>query len=326
MAKAIKGCMNPECIANQKKRNFRSNNNFCPICGQELVFVCKDCRMKLADNTRRYCVRCENKHKDDREQLGKVVIEKIGEEAKAVGVLAVNAGSKAGKVAGDVAEDIKEGTEKLYEMAKDFINKKTLQIPKEYKRIKAKAPDLGFPSKDTEMYGFNNGNYSALIIKAIVPEKVSMPFNDTQVIIDDWHENMPENVGLIEVNNGLTQKGNPYVYFIMKHSVLEDGFPCGNEYTMNINVKIDDTIFFINSSFKEEGTTGVRDSAVYATYRRENPKLSNPMEGWSKDPYDPNFKKGFLMNLSEIKELDATFPEHPLSKAREFVRFVIENN
>ena len=118
MAKAVKGCMNPECVANQKKTSFSLSNDYCPKCGQKLSYVCKDCRMELDDDTRRYCVRCENIRRDNREQLGKVVLGKIGEGAKAVGDFAVDAGKKTAAFVGDVADDIKEKTEQLAEARK----------------------------------------------------------------------------------------------------------------------------------------------------------------------------------------------------------------
>ena len=50
------------------------------------------------------------------------------------------------------------------------------------------------------------------------------------------------------------------------------------------------------------------------------------MDGWFKDPYDKNYKKGILMNLSENMEYDAMFPQHPLSETRNFIKYIIENN
>ncbi len=67
----VKGCINQECKASKKKTFFDKKNNFCPLCGKELVFVCKNkkCYTQLADNTKKpYCVRClaERKEKTDK--------------------------------------------------------------------------------------------------------------------------------------------------------------------------------------------------------------------------------------------------------------------
>lgn len=112
MAKAIKGCMNSECIANQKRMNFSLSNDYCPKCGQKLSYVCKDCRMELDDDTKRYCIRCMNKRRDKREQPIKVFMEVIGEGTKVVGDFAVDASKKSADFVGDVAGDIKEKLEK----------------------------------------------------------------------------------------------------------------------------------------------------------------------------------------------------------------------
>lgn len=48
--------------------------------------------------------------------------------------------------------------------------------------------------------------------------------------------------------------------------------------------------------------------------------------GWFKDPYDPDWKMGFLMNTSENRMFDDAFPEHPLSMLRSLVSFIADNN
>ena len=34
----------------------------------------------------------------------------------------------------------------------------------------------------------------------------------------------------------------------------------------------------------------------------------DPFAGWMRDPYDENWKKGALMNMSELEEFDPYFP------------------
>ena len=109
--------------------------------------------------------------------------------------------------------------------------------------------------------------------------------------------------------------------------VAENDLPRGVEYTLNINVRMDNSIQFINGSFAEEGMTGARDSIVLAMYSKaKNLSLEDTMKEWFRDPYDPEFKSGFLMNISEKPELDEQFPNHPLSEARALVKFIVENN
>lgn len=139
---------------------------------------------------------------------------------------------------------------------------------------------------------------------------------------------MGENEGLIEVVNGTTVGGKPFIYEIIKHKIaVDDEIPQGVEYTLNINVRMDNSIQFINGSFAEEGTTGTRESVCVVLYSQTKKiGLEDVMKVWSKDPYDPEYKMGFLMNFSEQPELDDQFPQHPLSEARAFVKYIVENN
>ena len=77
--------------------------------------------------------------------------------------------------------------------------------------------------------------------------------------------------------------------------------------------------------FEEIGTTGMRDSLVFAALQNEG-KIADDLNGWMQDPYDSSYEKGVRMNLSEKKEMDESFPEHPLSMARSLVQFINENN
>jgi len=77
--------------------------------------------------------------------------------------------------------------------------------------------------------------------------------------------------------------------------------------------------------FDEIGTTGIRDTMIYELYRKEG-KLSDNTAEWMQDPYDDGYMKGIRMNLSEKEEFDKSFPEHPLSMARELVTYLCENN
>jgi hypothetical protein len=235
----------------------------------------------------------------------------------------------------DVAQTIPENAEKVRDSAGRFVKslrknrkKETLTLPPQYQRIKQKLPeDIGVP-KNAIGYEMSTEAASCLLISCPATEKASMPFDNPQQVIDELHEVMGENEGLIEVVNGTTSSGKPYIYNIIKHRiVVDDDVSHGVEYTLNINVHTDNSIQFINGSFSEEGTTGVRDSFGMALYSRvKNLNLENTIKEWFQDPYDSEFKKGFLMNFSERSEFDEQFPHHPLSEARALVRFIVENN
>ena len=99
------------------------------------------------------------------------------------------------------------------------------------------------------------------------------------------------------------------------------------------DISCDDHVYFISGSFDEAGMTGQRDSICLMLHAKSKEQagqaadLTDIMEhDWFCDPYDPNYTKGFLMNRSEVPELDSMFPEHPLSVTRSLVSFVVENN
>lgn len=82
MAKARKGCLNDDCIAKEKKMRFKAENDYCPRCGQTLFYVCRRCRMQLADGASEYCIRCKNKRRDTIDDPVKALIEVMVSKAK----------------------------------------------------------------------------------------------------------------------------------------------------------------------------------------------------------------------------------------------------
>lgn len=147
------------------------------------------------------------------------------------------------------------------------------------------------------------------------PETEAMPY-DKGLVIDAVHSFLGEKQGLVEVETGRTARGAQYVYSIVK-SAIE---PSGMQYIVSANIDHGQTCSVIQGYFEEEGTTGMRDAAVFAM---TNADIKN---GWFADPYDADFTQGLLMNQAEAREYDVMFPEHPLSMAREFLENVIADN
>ncbi len=217
---------------------------------------------------------------------------------------------------------IREGTGKMF----DRFKKTEIKMPNNYKKIKGKFPEeMGLP-EDAFGYEMVNEGANALIVCFDVDESVSMPFDDNEKIIRNMHEMKNPNEGLVEVNSGETKSGAKYVYVILKHAMMqEDGVFVGTEYTMNVNVRLGSAIKFLNASFMEQGTTGMRDAVVYELLRRDG-RVGENMEGWSIDPYDESYTEGFLMNASESALYDEMFPLHPLSAERQLIKYIIDNN
>ena len=101
------------------------------------------------------------------------------------------------------------------------------------------------------------------------------------------------------------------------------GSQYGVQYFLRINVFNDSKWEWaeeVDAFFGEEGTIGMRDAAVMAKYEKK------PPEDWMEDPYDKQYLKGIRMNKSENALYDSLFPNHPLSQARMFLRYIVENN
>lgn len=213
--------------------------------------------------------------------------------------------------------------------AKKSVSTKMLNIPNEYSTSSVNQPK-GFKLPDgVTPYGLRTEGTSALLTHMYVEESASMPFNDDQSIIDSLHNALDESMGIVEVGHGVTSKGKPYVFDVIKQPRVENGKYAehGVGYTLNLNVKDGDVIHYINGSFQEEGTTGMRDSVVMMMYIKENELTpSEAQKTWFKDPYDESFTKGFLRNYSEQEKFDGMFPDHPLTHLHQFVKYVADNN
>lgn len=91
--KRIKGCSNPLCQKAERKSKFKAEENFCPICGSDLVFVCAKCHGPLEDEgpNRKICGGCEAAASDRKAKVidgGKKMAASAGSVALAVaGVL-----------------------------------------------------------------------------------------------------------------------------------------------------------------------------------------------------------------------------------------------
>ena len=274
----------------------------------------------------------EAKKKAPFEEVGKRIADTVNPMAEKTGEMAKKTFDGAKKVFNEkaipAATELKDGAGKLWGKLKESTKKKTITIPTMYQRINKKLPkEAGVPN-EAFVYGMNNGETNALIIMYPVDEESAMPFDDTEKIISLLRESLDENGGIIEAGCGATQNGNQYAYDIIKHRFEREGMPPQVEYTLNVNVKFGDVIQFLNSSFIEEGVTGTRDAIGFNLFMKANEYSSGEeaMEHFFADPYDAEYKKGFLMNLSEQEAFDEKFPHHPLSEARRLIEFIKATN
>ncbi len=141
---------------------------------------------------------------------------------------------------------------------------------------------------------------------------------DQGSLIDGIRQFLTGNQGLIKA-----EAGKDYVYSIVKN--LRE--PSGVQYILTYQRFCKGFILNVQAFFEEAGTTGIRDSVVYALCRKERmlgDDNEHPFAGWSQDPYNPEITEGALMNISEQEQFDEQFPGFPLSMCREFINCVIE--
>lgn len=193
----------------------------------------------------------------------------------------------------------------------------TIQFPEKYESLATLPEDpVGALS-----FGKDTSGAVCFVQTYPVKEKETMPMSDNQSIIDAIHEGLGEKQGLIEVSNGTTKYNKQYVYSIVKSGRQSSGM----NYILTMHLVKNGLAHCIRGQFEERGTAGARDATVYEYARREN-LVTETGQGWFKDPYDENYTKGLVMNLSEDRKYDYSFPKHPLSELRKLVDYVIENN
>ena len=191
--------------------------------------------------------------------------------------------------------------------------------PDEYGDLNKPLPDT--VPKPNVGCGIRNDECFGLIFAWIVAPEEAMDYDSVEDTVKDVRLSLMENMGLLECKNGLTAKGHKYIYAIRKIQETVQGLPKPEvSYLLNLNVNVGEDDYFVNGSFTEEGMTGARDSFGFAMFQKEIMKM------FFEDPYDSEYREGFLMNFSERDIFDEKFPDHPLSIARKYVKWVLENN
>ena len=165
---------------------------------------------------------------------------------------------------------------------------------------------------------------SCMVVIYPINESESMPMDDIDGIIRTVHNLINDNQGIIEIKSG--QKNFPYVYSIVKTYMEKNRVM---QYCLSLHMNMMGKYYQVQGFFEEYGTTGYRDAVVLELMRRKDvvtiDENTEKLIGWFRDPYDPNFNKGRLMNLSEQEEFDDVFPYHPLSETRRFITELSSN-
>lgn len=187
----------------------------------------------------------------------------------------------------------------------------TFNVPKYYQQIDALPDDPpgAVPFAVATPYA------KCFFIGYSIGKEQMIPMNQI-ALIDGVRSFLAGNQGIIECNSE-----DNWAYTIIKTQQE----PSGVQYTLTFQMIADDKIIFIQGSFEEDGTTGIRDTIVYEILR-ESKQIGtdeNPLEGWFGDPYDKEYNTGALMNVSELRIFDKQFPGTPLAVCRELVDSLI---
>ncbi|NOQ73181.1 MAG: hypothetical protein GQ574_14335 [Crocinitomix sp.] len=110
-------------------------------------------------------------------------------------------------------------------------------------------------------------------------------------------------------------------YKVIQIITKEPQKPSGMSYIGRLIIPTFRGHYMIMIKLFEIGTTGMREAAIFPLWMKENPDFKSDENGkiidWLKDPFDPEFRAGALMNYSEQEVFDKDFPEHPLSDLRQ---------
>ena len=193
-----------------------------------------------------------------------------------------------------------------------------INIPVNFQKLKSLPND----PENSISFGKQTPTCNCLVMIYPISNEKSMPYEDENAVVAGIHGALGDSQGLVEVKSGTTKNQYRYIYSIVK-SKLE---PSGMEYILTLHIDMNDYTINIQSYFDEAGMTGLRDTAIMNKMLNEG-KITPPnMDGWFRDPYDENYKKGLLMNMSECVEYDSMFPQHPLSEMRNLIKYIVENN
>ena len=84
MDRRIKGCRNVHCRYNKERKHLPLDYNYCPICGEKVGLVCRECFAEIEDlgKTHFRCDACEAKKAERAEEQREKLV-KAGQRVKA---------------------------------------------------------------------------------------------------------------------------------------------------------------------------------------------------------------------------------------------------
>lgn len=97
-------------------------------------------------------------------------------------------------------------------------------------------------------------------------------------------------------------------------------------YQINAVFPTKSRTYVIQIAALEQGTTGVREAAVTVILSAKDGSkdLSSVMKRFRRDPYDQKFDDKAVFTISDERQWDEGFPDHPLTKVRAYIEKIVE--
>lgn len=96
----------------------------------------------------------------------------------------------------------------------------------------------------------------------------------------------------------------------------------GFTYVASYTIQKNHCSFVIKFECPEYGTTGLRESLLLLIAQKKGFVNEGTLEGWFSDPYDPDYQSQVLKNIGDDEEYDKDFPNHPLTRSRNYLKWV----
>ena len=165
-------------------------------------------------------------------------------------------------------------------------------------------------------YNHQNGDVFSINFFNKQPD-IGAPLNDVTGIRDFYRQMLiSNNMALLECDVH-SIGGLPSVYMLAKVPMEPRGFIFLASHT----IPRQKHSFVLKYQAMESGMTGVREAVVLNMH--PTPKIdgnTNRIVGWCADPYDSSLEYAVMRNKADATDYDSQFPDHPLSRTREFMK------
>ncbi len=155
-----------------------------------------------------------------------------------------------------------------------------------------------------------------------VPPDIIYDLADMQAIRNFYRQTASKaGLAIIEVDTAMIENCK-----VIRTIIKVPQQPSGMTYLGSITLPFRDFSYVLKVQCAEQGVTGLREAVVLDQLIKSDTVTFLPEEGeiqgWMQDPYDPAIQAPLMRNRSEAIEYDETFPDHPLSRARQVLNHI----